>query len=100
MIFQKIFTVERRLKSDTVTDGKKLEALESIKDLLSMIDHKTECIPATDPVRLIALLSDLKGAPLTSEENTLAEEIVNTGGEACREIKLHQETVWEITPEY
>lgn len=54
---------------------KKLEAIESIKGLLSQIDHRVEKLPLEDSGRFLALLTSLKGAPLTHEERQLSMEI-------------------------
>lgn len=53
----------------------RLEAIQSIKELLSQIDHMIEKLPFEDSERIIGLLTSLKGAPLNIEEKKIVLEI-------------------------
>ena len=76
MIYQKIFITERNIKKALETDMKKMETLESIKELLNQVDSSAEIIPASSPERLYLLLKDLKGSDLTRQEKQMMNEIL------------------------
>lgn len=70
LLFAKYLTTDQDEKSMS-----KLEAVESIKIMLSQIDHSSEKVPLDDSQRFIDLLSSLKGAPLNHKERQVALEI-------------------------
>lgn len=53
----------------------RLEAIASIKEILSQIDYSAEKLPLNDSKRFIDLLTSLKGCALSFEEKQLALEI-------------------------
>lgn len=53
----------------------RLEAIQSIKKMLSQIEYMVEKIPIDDSERIIGLLTSLKGAPLSIEEKMIVMEI-------------------------
>jgi uncharacterized coiled-coil DUF342 family protein len=68
MIYQQILVAEQQIKNRLRTTQKQLDALESIKTLLSRVDNRAERIPASNAERLKTLFTDLKGKRLTEEE--------------------------------
>ena len=55
----------------------KLNAANSIKELLNQIDFKAEVVPENNLEMFTNLLTSLKGEPLNKEEKELVGEIVN-----------------------
>lgn len=75
MIKVKLFFAEHLTPDQGERSMSKLEAVESIKIMLSQIDHSAEKIPLENSQRFIELLSSLKGAPLNHQERKVALEI-------------------------
>jgi len=78
MIYHKIYIKEQVLKKKLEKkDKKKLEALNSIKELLSKVDNSAEVIPATNYRKLSLMLSFLKGDRLNRYEKLVLREIID-----------------------
>ena len=75
MIKVKLLFAEHLTPDQDEKSMSKLEAVESIKIMLSQIDHLSEKVPLGDSLRFIDLLSSLKGAPLNNKERQVALEI-------------------------
>lgn len=75
MIKVKLFFAEHLTPDQDEKSMSKLEAVESIKIMLSQIDYLSEKIPLGDSQRFIELLISLKGAPLNHKEREVALEI-------------------------
>jgi len=77
MIYHKIFIKEQELKKRLdQKDEKKLEALNTIKELLGKVDNKAEVIPSTNYKKLSLMLSFLKGDRLNRYEKLVLKEII------------------------
>ena len=57
-------------------EKERLNAIKSIREILSEIDFTAEVVPVEDENRLIRLLISLKGKPLAQNEIELINEIV------------------------
>lgn len=76
MINIKLLLIEYTIEN-TNGDNKKLEAIESIREIISQTDFTDEEIPMDDPERLIQLLASFKGDQLTEQESDIVYEITN-----------------------
>lgn len=76
MINIKLLLIEYTIEN-TNGDNKKLEAIESIREIISQTDFTDEEIPMDDPERLNQLLASIKGEQLTEQELDIVYEITN-----------------------
>lgn len=74
-----LLLAEYMTKDIGTADTSKLEALQSIRELLSHINHNAEIVPEHSVNRYITMLTSLKGEPLSQAETRVAEEIINYG---------------------
>lgn len=76
MINTKLLLIEYTIEN-TNGENKKLEAIESIREIISQTDLTDEEIPMDDPESLIQLLASSKGEQLTEQELDIVYEITN-----------------------
>jgi hypothetical protein len=67
--------IEEDVQIEHSTSNEKLKAVRSINNLLVMIDHLAEEIPLNDLDKLISLLREIKGEPLSKSEIEVIKEI-------------------------
>ena len=67
--------IEEDVKKERRTTTEKLKAVRSINNLLVKIDHLAEEIPLNDLDKLISLLREIKGEPLSKSEIEVIKEI-------------------------
>lgn len=77
MIRINLLLKEYTLSDSDATQQAKLKAVQSIKALLTKIDHTAEEIPANNPEKLQRLLTSLKGEALNKDEMAVLKEIVD-----------------------
>lgn len=77
MINTKLLLLEYVAHNENGQGHAKLEAIKSIKGIVSQIDFTTEVVPVADPERLIKLLASLKGEQLTVHEIDIVYDISN-----------------------
>ncbi len=77
MINTKLLLLEYVAHNENGQGHAKLEAIKSIKGIISQIDFTAEVVPIDDPERLIKLLVSLKGEQLTGNEIDIIYDISN-----------------------
>ena len=77
MIIERLIYAVNEIQSRMEEEAKRLEAIQSIRKLLSEGDFTAEVVPTEDKDRLIRLLCSLKGNTLTKNEMEIINEIVN-----------------------
>ena len=78
MIQTKLLLLEYVTINDDSRDGKKLQAIREVKDLLRIIDFNLEDEPLKRSFNLKKILTVLKGAELSINQESLVEELIDT----------------------
>jgi len=76
MIIEKLLKAVNDTQLRLSQENRRLKAIKSIREMLSVIDFTAEAVPVKDEARLTRLLVSLKGKPLTKDEMNLINEIV------------------------
>jgi hypothetical protein len=77
MIIERLIQAVNEIQSRMEKETKRLEAIQSIRKLLSEIDFNAEVVPTEDKDKLIRCLVSLKGRALAKNELELINELVN-----------------------
>lgn len=77
MIQTKLLLIEYDTVNDINVRQEKLDAIKSIKNLLSHIDFNSEIVPLNKEQKLKNLLSSLKGSILTAAEIKVVKELIS-----------------------
>ncbi len=77
MINTRLILIEHQARLDEENHRSKLEAIASLKEVLSRIDITAEMLPLGTESEMKVLLSSIKGDQLSKEENEIITEITN-----------------------
>ena len=76
MVQAKILFIEQELKEKPLENSEKLEALNTIKNLLKQIDFSAEVVPLEDVKRVNKLFKSLKNESLSKKEKFIIKQLV------------------------
>ncbi len=77
MINTKLLLLEYATHDNNGDGHARLDAIQSIRGIVSQIDFTAEIVPIDEPERLIKLLTSLKGEQLTGHEIDIVYDISN-----------------------
>ncbi len=77
MIQTKLLLLEYVTINDNSRDGMKLQAIREVKELLRIIDFNLEDEPLKSSFNLKKILTVLKGAELSINQESLVEELID-----------------------